>query len=101
MRRESLLFRVGKRKTDAPRFAILSSEPDSERGQFSPGVCNPHQSSRLERGNPMAVKLSLIYYSATGTTYLLARGVEEGAKAAGGEGRFCKGGGRPPEQAVN
>jgi NAD(P)H dehydrogenase (quinone) len=49
----------------------------------------------------MAVKLSLIYYSATGTTYLLARGVEEGAKAAGAEVRFRKARELAPEQAIN
>ena len=38
----------------------------------------------------MAVKLAVIYYSSTGTTYRLARAVEEGAKAAGAEVRLRK-----------
>lgn len=35
-------------------------------------------------------KIAVIYYSATGTTYQLARAVEEGARAAGAEVRFRK-----------
>jgi NAD(P)H dehydrogenase (quinone) len=31
----------------------------------------------------MAVKVAIIYYSATGTTYHLARAVEQGASEAG------------------
>ncbi len=38
----------------------------------------------------MAVKLAVIYYSATGTTYALARAIEAGALAAGAEVRFRK-----------
>jgi NAD(P)H dehydrogenase (quinone) len=38
----------------------------------------------------MAVKVAIIYYSATGTTYQLARAIEEGARAAGAEVRFRK-----------
>jgi NAD(P)H dehydrogenase (quinone) len=38
----------------------------------------------------MAVKVAIIYYSATGTTYALARAVEEGAKGAGAEVRLRK-----------
>ena len=38
----------------------------------------------------MAVKVAVIYYSATGTTYALARAIEEGARAAGAEVRFRK-----------
>ena len=49
----------------------------------------------------MAVKLALIYYSATGTTYRLARGIEEGAKEAGAEVRFRKVHELAPEQAIN
>ena len=38
----------------------------------------------------MAVKMAVIYYSATGTTYQLARGIEEGASGAGAEVRLRK-----------
>lgn len=38
----------------------------------------------------MAVKVAIIYYSATATTYQLARGIEEGAQQAGAEIRFRK-----------
>lgn len=38
----------------------------------------------------MAVKLAVIYYSATGTTYQLARAVEQGASEADAEVRFRK-----------
>ncbi len=36
----------------------------------------------------MAVNVAVIYYSATGNVYRLARAVEEGAKEAGAEVRF-------------
>jgi multimeric flavodoxin WrbA len=38
----------------------------------------------------MTVKVAIIYYSATGTTYQLARAVAEGARSRGG-GAFQKG----------
>ncbi len=38
----------------------------------------------------MTVKLAVIYYSATSTTYQLARAIEEGAQQAGAEVRFRK-----------
>lgn len=38
----------------------------------------------------MNVKVAVIYYSATGTTYKLARGIEEGAREAGAEVRLRK-----------
>src|SRR6266849_4014971 len=38
----------------------------------------------------MATKVAIIYYSATGTTYQLARAVEQGASEAGAEVRFRK-----------
>lgn len=38
----------------------------------------------------MPVKLAIIYYSATGTTYALARAVEEGAREGGAEVRVRK-----------
>jgi NAD(P)H dehydrogenase (quinone) len=38
----------------------------------------------------MAVKVAVIYYSATGTTYELAQAVEQGAKDAGAEVRLRK-----------
>ncbi|HYE34689.1 NAD(P)H:quinone oxidoreductase [Methylocaldum sp.] len=49
----------------------------------------------------MAVKLAVIYYSATGTTYQLARGVEEGAGQAGAEVRLRKVQELAPEEAVS
>ena len=48
----------------------------------------------------MAVKVSIIYYSATGTTYKLARAIEEGAAEAGAEVRFRKVHELAPEAAV-
>jgi NAD(P)H dehydrogenase (quinone) len=48
----------------------------------------------------MAVKLAVIYYSSTGTTYRLARAVEEGAKEAGAEVRFRKVRELAPEEAI-
>ena len=48
----------------------------------------------------MSVKVAVIYYSATGTTYKLARAVEEGAKAAGAEVRFRKVRELAPEEAI-
>ena len=48
----------------------------------------------------MAVKLAVIYYSATGTTYDVARAVEEGAKNAGAEVRFRKVHELAPEEAI-
>ena len=38
----------------------------------------------------MAVKVAVIYYSATGATYRLAQAVEEGATEAGADVRFRK-----------
>ncbi|HZT58715.1 MAG TPA: NAD(P)H:quinone oxidoreductase [Pyrinomonadaceae bacterium] len=48
----------------------------------------------------MAVKLAVIYYSATGTTYALARAIEEGAKAAGAEVRLRKVRELAPDEAI-
>lgn len=48
----------------------------------------------------MAVKLAIIYYSATGTTYALARAIEEGARGAGAEVRFKRVRELAPEQAI-
>ncbi|WP_133717010.1 NAD(P)H:quinone oxidoreductase [Methylocaldum gracile] len=48
----------------------------------------------------MAVKLAVIYYSATGTTYRLARGIEEGAEQSGAEVRFRKVQELAPEDAI-
>ena len=48
----------------------------------------------------MSVKLAVIYYSATGTTYQLARAIEEGAKTAGAEVRFLKARETAPEEAI-
>ena len=38
----------------------------------------------------MTVKAAVIYYSATATTYQLARAIEEGLREAGAEVRFRK-----------
>jgi NAD(P)H dehydrogenase (quinone) len=48
----------------------------------------------------MAVKVAIIYYSATGTTYLLARAIENGARDAGAELRFRKVHELAPEEAI-
>ena len=48
----------------------------------------------------MAVKVAIIYYSATGTVYQLARAVEQGASDAGGEVRFRKVRELAPEEAI-
>ena len=48
----------------------------------------------------MAVKTTIIYYSSTGTTYQLARAIEEGAKKAGAEIRFRKCKETAPKEAI-
>ena len=48
----------------------------------------------------MQTKVAIIYYSATGTTYGLARAIEEGARAAGAEVRFRKVRELAPEEAI-
>lgn len=48
----------------------------------------------------MAVKVAVIYYSATGTTYALARAIEEGAAATGAEVRVRKVRELAPDEAV-
>ena len=48
----------------------------------------------------MAVKVAVIYYSSTGTTYRLARAVEEGAQSAGAEVRLRKVRELAPEAAI-
>jgi NAD(P)H dehydrogenase (quinone) len=48
----------------------------------------------------MAVKVAVIYYSATGNVYKLAQAVEEGAKEAGAEVRFRKVHELAPEEAI-
>jgi NAD(P)H dehydrogenase (quinone) len=48
----------------------------------------------------MASRVAIIYYSATGNVYGLARAVEEGAKEAGAEVRFRKVHELAPEEAV-
>jgi len=47
----------------------------------------------------MAVKVAMIYYSATGTTYRLARAVEEGVTEAGADVRLRKVRELAPEEA--
>ena len=49
----------------------------------------------------MAIKIAIIYYSATGTTYELARAIEEGAKSTGAEIRLRKVHELAPEEAIN
>ncbi|MGB3617402.1 MAG: NAD(P)H:quinone oxidoreductase [Catalinimonas sp.] len=48
----------------------------------------------------MSVKVAVVYYSATGTTYDLAREIEAGAKEAGAEVRFRKVKELAPEEAI-
>ena len=48
----------------------------------------------------MAVKVAIIYYSATGTTYRLAQAVEEGASAAGADVRLRKVRELAPDEAI-
>ena len=48
----------------------------------------------------MAVKVAIIYYSATGTTYRLARAVEEGASEAGADVRLLKVRELAPDEAI-
>jgi NAD(P)H dehydrogenase (quinone) len=48
----------------------------------------------------MATKVAIIYYSATGTTYQLARAVEQGASEAGAEVRFRKVRELAPDEAI-
>ncbi len=48
----------------------------------------------------MAAKVAIIYYSATGTTYELARAKEAGAKEAGAEVRLRKVKELAPEEAI-
>src|SRR4051794_28646200 len=48
----------------------------------------------------MAVKVAIIYYSATGTTYALAQGIEEGARQAGAEVRVRKVRELAPDEAI-
>jgi NAD(P)H dehydrogenase (quinone) len=48
----------------------------------------------------MAVKVAVIYYSATGTTYELARAIEEGARQAGAEVRVRKVRELAPDEAI-
>lgn len=45
-------------------------------------------------------KIAVIYYSATGTTYEMARAIEEGAKQAGAEVRVLKVKELAPEEAI-
>jgi NAD(P)H dehydrogenase (quinone) len=48
----------------------------------------------------MNAKVAVIYYSATGTTYLLAKGIEQGAHAAGADVRLRKVQELAPEDAI-
>ena len=48
----------------------------------------------------MAVKVAVIYYSATGNVYKLAQAIEEGAREAGAETRLKKVRELAPEEAV-
>lgn len=46
-------------------------------------------------------KIAIIYYSATGTTYNLAKAIEEGAREAGAETKLLKVKETAPEAAIN
>src|ERR1700746_1590865 len=48
----------------------------------------------------MAIKVAIIYYSATGTTFRLARAVEEGASGAGADVRLRKVRELAPDEAI-
>lgn len=48
----------------------------------------------------MPTKIAVVYYSATGTTYALARAIEEGASAAGAEVRVRKVRELAPDEAI-
>lgn len=48
----------------------------------------------------MSINCAIIYYSATGTTYKMARAIEEGAREAGAEIRFRKVKELAPEEAI-
>ena len=48
----------------------------------------------------MAVKVAIVYYSATGTTYELAKAIEAGAREAGADVRFRKVKELAPEEAI-
>ena len=48
----------------------------------------------------MSVKVAVIYYSATGTTYALAKAIEEGAREGGGDVRLRKVRELAPEEAI-
>lgn len=49
----------------------------------------------------MAAKVAIIYYSSTGTTYQLARAIEEGAKEAGAEVKVLKVRETAPQAAID
>jgi NAD(P)H dehydrogenase (quinone) len=49
----------------------------------------------------MPVNLTIVYYSATGTTYDIARAIEVGAKAAGAEVRFRRVAETAPSEAIS
>jgi len=49
---------------------------------------------------PEAPKIAVIYYSATGTVYELARSVSAGAEAAGAQVRLRKAAELAPESAI-
>ena len=48
----------------------------------------------------MAVKVAVVYYSATGNVYKLAQAIEEGAKEIGAETRLRKVHELAPEEAI-
>ncbi len=48
----------------------------------------------------MAVKVAIVYYSATGTTYELAKAIEAGAREAGADVRLRKVKELAPEEAI-
>lgn len=48
----------------------------------------------------MPVNLTIVYYSATGTTHQIAKAIEEGAKSAGAEVRFRRVAENAPAEAI-
>jgi NAD(P)H dehydrogenase (quinone) len=56
--------------------------------------------THLKRGEDVSARVAVIYYSATGNVYGLARAVAEGAEEAGAEVRFRKVRELAPEEAI-
>src|SRR5713226_6152278 len=76
---------------------VLGSRPKSEKPLSESSRTSSHRAGKsaslgttwvLLKAKPMTVKVAIIYYSATGTTYQLALAVAESARQAGAEVRF-------------